>query len=92
MMNFNHLSTTDLIWVSIGLIGQLLFGGRFLIQWLVSEYHHKSVIPLSFWYFSIGGGIVLLAYAIHVRDPVFILGQFMGLGVYARNLYLIKSE
>jgi lipid-A-disaccharide synthase-like uncharacterized protein len=91
-MNFSHLHTADIIWISTGLIGQLLFGGRFLVQWLASEMQHKSVIPVAFWYLSIGGGIVLLAYALHLRDPVFILGQLMGLGVYARNLFLIRAE
>lgn len=80
----------DLIWISIGFLGQALFSGRFIIQWLTSEKHRKSVIPTTFWYFSIGGGIVLLAYAVHKQDPVFILGQFMGLFIYMRNLYLIQ--
>jgi lipid-A-disaccharide synthase-like uncharacterized protein len=77
------------IWLVVGLFGQACFFGRFLIQWLVSERRGQSVVPVSFWYWSVGGGVVLLAYAIHRGDPVFILGQATGLLVYLRNLYLI---
>ncbi len=80
------------IWLVVGFTGQLLFSTRFLIQWIVSEKKKKSVIPLSFWYFSMGGAIVLLSYAIYRKDPVFIVGQSMGLIVYARNLILIARH
>lgn len=76
----------------IGFLGQGLFSGRFLIQWIASERQRKSVVPLAFWYFSIGGGALLLIYAIKKKDPVFILGQAGGLIVYLRNLYLIHKE
>lgn len=79
-------------WVIIGLMGQLSFSMRFVLQWIKSERARKSVIPISFWYFSIGGGVILLAYAIHRRDPVFILGQATGLFIYARNLWLIHAN
>ena len=81
--------TTDHIWLSIGLLGQALFSARFLVQWIASERRRRSVVPLAFWYFSVGGGLILLAYAIYRRDPVFILGQSAGLFVYMRNLWLI---
>ena len=81
--------TTDYIWLGIGLLGQALFSARFLVQWIASERRKRSVVPLAFWYFSVGGGVTLLAYAIYRRDPVFILGQGAGLFVYARNLWLI---
>ena len=84
--------TVDHVWVLVGFMGQALFTARFVVQWFKSEIVGKSVIPLAFWYFSIGGGIVLLAYAIHKMDPVFIAGQGGGLIVYARNLYLIFRE
>ena len=71
-------SATELWWVAIGMIGQLLFTGRFLVQWITSERQHKSVIPLSFWYLSMSGGVVLLSYAIYRQDPVFIFGQSTG--------------
>ncbi len=79
----------EAIWLLVGFSGQALFSIRFLIQWLATEHQKKSVIPISFWYFSIFGGITLLVYAIHKMDPVFILGQLTGLFVYVRNLYFI---
>jgi lipid-A-disaccharide synthase-like uncharacterized protein len=81
--------TTDQLWLGIGLLGQAAFSARFLVQWIASERRKRSVVPLAFWYFSVGGGLTLLAYAIYRRDPVFILGQGAGLFVYARNLWLI---
>lgn len=73
-------------------MGQLLFSARFVVQWLKSEKEKKSVIPTAFWYFSISGGIVLLTYALHKQDPVFILGQSLGLFIYLRNVQLIRKE
>lgn len=83
---------TDTLWLIFGLIGQGLFAARFLIQWIKSEKVKRSVIPTQFWYFSLIGGLALFIYAIHLRDPVFILGQFSGLFIYARNLYFIRQE
>lgn len=80
------------IWKLIGFAGQALFAARFLVQWFHSEREGRSVIPLGFWYCSMGGGIVLLAYALYVGDAVFIVGQASGLIVYSRNLYLIFRE
>ncbi|MEL6102953.1 MAG: lipid-A-disaccharide synthase N-terminal domain-containing protein [Pseudomonadota bacterium] len=82
----------EFLWVLFGLGGQLLFMSRFLVQWIASERVGRSVIPMAFWYFSICGGIILLTYAIYKRDPVFILGQSMGVFIYARNLWLIRRE
>jgi len=79
----------EAIWLIVGFLGQFVFFLRFFVQWLVSEKKKKSVIPLSFWYFSIIGGFILLAYAIYKKDPVFILGQGCGIFIYVRNLYLI---
>jgi lipid-A-disaccharide synthase-like uncharacterized protein len=84
--------TTANIWLAIGFAGQALFASRFIIQWFKSEMEGRSVIPLAFWYFSLGGGIILVAYAIYKKDPVFIIGQASGLVVYSRNLYLIFRE
>lgn len=78
------------LWLVIGFVGQSLFSARFVVQWLVSEKRRKSVTPIAFWYFSLAGGVVLLAYAIHRRDTVFIVGQAAGLLVYVRNLMLIS--
>ena len=79
-------------WVAFGLGGQLLFGSRFIVQWISSERKKMSHIPLAFWYLSLSGGIVTTIYAIHRRDPVFILGQSAGLIVYLRNLVLIYKH
>ena len=80
------------IWIGIGFAGQFLFFSRFLVQWIASEKEKKSVVPVSFWYFSLIGGTILLVYAIHRRDPVFILGQSLGLFVYIRNLWFIHGK
>lgn len=80
------------MWLIIGLIGQVMFSMRFILQWIASERHKKSVIPISFWYFSIAGSILLLAYSIHRQDPVFILGQSLGCVIYFRNLVLIDRD
>ena len=84
--------TTEHVWLGVGLLGQLCFSARFLVQWIASERRKESVVPTEFWYFSIGGGLVLLIYAIYRVDPVFILGQGAGLLVYARNLYFIRKR
>ena len=81
--------TADVLWIGIGFLGQAFFSARFLVQWIASERRKQSVIPTYFWYFSIGGGVILLIYAIHRRDVVFMVGQAVGLFVYARNLYFI---
>ena len=65
---------------------------RFLVQWIASERARKSVIPVAFWLFSIGGGLLLFVYALCIRDPVFILGQGLGLFVYLRNLSFVYHE
>jgi lipid-A-disaccharide synthase-like uncharacterized protein len=79
-------------WLVVGFGGQLAFSARFLVQWVVSEARRESVIPVPFWYLSLVGGSLLLVYAIHRRDPVFILGQGAGLVVYLRNLVLISRR
>ena len=85
-------SDADHIWLAVGMLGQMLFSARFFLQWLVSEKHKRSIVPVSFWWFSIGGSAVLLAYAIRRADPVFILGQSTGFFIYLRNLWLIRKE
>jgi lipid-A-disaccharide synthase-like uncharacterized protein len=79
-------------WLLVGFGGQALFMGRFVLQWLSSERQGRSVIPVSFWYLSILGALVLLAYAVHRHDPVFVAGQGLGVGIYLRNLFLIRAE
>jgi len=80
------------MWLILGMGGQLAFASRFLVQWIVSERRGESVIPIAFWYLSLGGSAILLAYAIHRRDPVFIVGQSFGSVVYIRNLMLIHRK
>lgn len=80
------------IWLGIGFLGQSLFFMRFFVQWIVSERRRKSIVPNAFWYFSILGGVTLLAYAIYQRDIVFIVGQASGLLIYARNLMLTRQQ
>lgn len=77
-------------WLAVGFLGQAMFSGRFLVQWIASERKRRSVVPTAFWWLSIAGGAALLAYAVHRGDPVFILGQAAGLVVYVRNLVLIR--
>ena len=80
------------IFLIIGFVGQGLFSMRFIIQWLASEKAKKSVIPFSFWTFSLGGSVLLLIYAIYKKDPVFILGQAPNVLIYSRNIYSIKKR
>ncbi len=84
--------TAESVWLAIGFAGQLLFTSRFLVQWIASERSGRSVVPLAFWWFSLGGGATLLAYALWRRDPVFAIGQATGLAIYARNLALIGRQ
>ena len=84
--------TETSLWIGIGFAGQLLFTSRFLVQWIASERRRESVVPVAFWWFSLAGGVTLLGYALWRQDPVFILGQAMGLVVYARNLALIHAK
>lgn len=89
-MDFFGVETRgELIWVCVGLGGQLVFMMRFLLQWIATERARKSSIPVSFWWLSIAGAAILLAYAVHRKDPVFILGQSLGFLIYGRNLWFI---
>jgi lipid-A-disaccharide synthase-like uncharacterized protein len=82
---------TEQLWLIIGFVGQALFGARFIVQWIYSEKHKKSLIPVSFWYLSIVGSLVLFAYACYREDPIFILGYSLNLLIYFRNLVFIKN-
>jgi lipid-A-disaccharide synthase-like uncharacterized protein len=84
---------TEYTWLAVGFVGQAFFFSRFFVQWIASERAGRSVIPMSFWYFSLLGGATLLVYAIHLGDPVFIVGQSTGALIYLRNLYFrIREE
>jgi lipid-A-disaccharide synthase-like uncharacterized protein len=79
-------------WVLLGFAAQAFFTMRFVVQWIASERAGRSVVPIAFWWFSIGGGILLLVYALYRRDPVFIAGQAFGVFVYLRNLYFVVRD
>lgn len=89
---FHVASVNELLWVLFGLAAQLMFTARFLVQWIASERAKDSVMPIAFWYFSLAGGVMLLSYAIWRADPVFILGQSLGVVIYLRNLWLIHAK
>jgi lipid-A-disaccharide synthase-like uncharacterized protein len=86
---WSNTPAMEFIWIGIGLFAQLMFSMRFLVQWIATERARASIVPETFWYFSLAGGLLLLAYAIYRLDPVFILGQATGLVIYSRNIYFI---
>jgi lipid-A-disaccharide synthase-like uncharacterized protein len=92
--NHTNCTTTDTLWMLIGMVGQLLFASRFFVQLFYSEKAKKSVVPVAFWYFSLGGGLITLVYAFRLGQMglPFLLGQFGGIFVYVRNLMLIYRE
>lgn len=84
-------STGDLaVWIGVGLLGQALFGARFLVQWIYSEIRGKSRVPRAFWYLSIAGGVLVLAYAIHRDEWPFIVGEVVTLLIFMRNVQLLR--
>ena len=80
------------VWVILGFVAQFFFMMRFVVQWIASERAGRSVVPTAFWVFSIGGGLMLLGYAVYRKDPVFILGQAFGVFVYLRNLHFVLRD
>ena len=80
------------LWAAFGVLAQFVFGARFLVQWLASEKAEKSVIPVGFWFLSIGGGLMTLIYGFARRDVVIILGQALSIFIYVRNLMLIAKD
>jgi lipid-A-disaccharide synthase-like uncharacterized protein len=88
---WNALSPAELMWLTVGLIGQVMFSARWLIQWFATEKSRRSTMPETFWYLSLLGGLLVFAYGLHRLDPVIILGQF-GVLIYARNLFFIRKE
>ncbi len=86
------MSITEIIWLGIGFLGQGIFFMRWVVQWVASERSAESHVPMAFWYMSLVGGLITLAYAIYRKDPVFIAGQSVGAFVYLRNLMLIHRN
>lgn len=89
---FNISSPIGLIWIGIGFLGQVLFTGRMVVQWLASEKNRKSIVPPMFWWMSLVGAMMLLSYFIWRRDAIGVLGQSFGVFIYVRNLHLIYKE
>jgi lipid-A-disaccharide synthase-like uncharacterized protein len=83
---------TEYLWLAIGFTAQISFGARFVVQWVLSERARRSLMPIHFWYFSVLGAVLLLAYAVHRRDPVIAAGQLLGLAIYFRNLEFIRRD
>jgi len=82
----------DPVWAMVALTGQLVFGGRFVLQWIASEYKKRSHVPTAFWYVSLVGSLTLLTYSIHIKNPIFMLGFSLNTLIYLRNLHLIYKH
>ncbi len=82
----------DPVWATIALAGQITFGGRFILQWVVSEYKKRSHVPVAFWFMSLAGSLLLLTYSIHIKNPIFMLGFSLNTLIYMRNLHLIYKH
>ena len=87
---FAELIRNLTLWSVVGFLGQIVFMGRFVVQWIASERSGRSVVPVAFWYLSILGSLILLTYALVRADPVFVVGQALGSVIYVRNLMLIR--
>lgn len=79
-------------WLAFGIVAQLLFTARFIVQWLASEKAGRSVMPMAFWFLSMAGGTMTLLYGIVRREPIIIMGQALAVGIYVRNIVLILKE
>ncbi|QFT54818.1 lipid-A-disaccharide synthase N-terminal domain-containing protein [Microbulbifer sp. THAF38] len=86
---WGQVQTIEKGWLVFGLGAQIIFFLRFVVQWIASERAHKSIVPEAFWYISLVGGAMMVIYGIHRADPVIIIGQFTGIFIYCRNIYLI---
>ena len=89
---YQNLTTFELSWLAIGFAGQAVFGLRFIVQWIATEREKQSVVPVAFWYLSLAGTVILLAYAVYRVDIVFILGFSLNMIIYLRNLYFIHRK
>tara|TARA_B100000963_G_C22450465_1_gene590870 strand:- start:125 stop:433 length:309 start_codon:yes stop_codon:yes gene_type:complete len=92
LLGLYNLTYNELLWVSLGTFGQLIFFTRWIIQWIYSEKNKNSTIPIAFWWCSLFGGLITLIYANHIGSFPFMLAQFIGLLVYSRNLILIYKN
>ena len=92
LLGLKGLSYSETIWMLIGLLGQLVFFSRWVIQWIVSEREFKSIIPTPFWWCSLCGGLITFSYAYHIKSFPFMLAQFTGIIIYLRNINLIYKS
>ena len=92
ILGLNNLSFSEVLWVSFGTLGQLVFFSRWVIQWISSEKNKISIIPVAFWWCSLSGGVITLIYAHHIGSFPFMLAQAVGIIVYSRNLLLINRR
>jgi len=82
----------DPVWATAALVGQVIFGGRFVLQWIASEYKKRSYMPTAFWFMSLAGSLILLTYSIHIKNPIFMLAFSLNTFIYLRNLHLIYKN
>ena len=82
----------DPVWATTALVGQAIFGGRFVLQWIASEYKKRSHVPTAFWFMSLAGSLILLSYSIHIKNPIFMLAFSLNTLIYLRNLHLIYKH
>ena len=82
----------DPVWATIAFIGQIVFAGRFILQWIASEYKKQSYVPTAFWFVSLAGSLILLSYSIHIKNPIFMLAFSLNTLIYLRNIHLIYKN
>ena len=82
----------DPVWATAAFVGQVVFGGRFILQWIVSEYKKRSHVPTAFWFMSLAGSLILLSYSVHIKNPVLMLGFSLNTLIYLRNIHLIYKH
>jgi len=82
----------DPFWATAALLGQVIFGARFILQWIASEYKKRSYVPTAFWFMSLAGSLLLFVYSVHIKNPIFILGFSLNILIYLRNLHMIYKN
>ncbi|EMQ95458.1 Lipid-A-disaccharide synthase [Xanthomarina gelatinilytica] len=78
--------------LALGIVSQVVFTLRFVYQWIYSERHKESALPLGFWILSLFGSTLILTYAIFRKDPVLFVGHVLGTVIYIRNLVLLHKS
>jgi len=88
LLNLDADPEASAAWVVCAAVGQAVWSSRFVVQWWHSERAGESHFPPVFWWLSLAGNALLLAYAVHLGDPIFIAGFVPGPLVQVRNLML----